>query len=290
MGCRRYFVANRLEVLVDEDDSRSSSRVRTRKFSACFTTARGNPDTLKSMSSSSRWVNKPMDCSLSTGLPVLTWSESTFSSAWVDSCPFLTICFWFLVGFVGSSTSSNFWTQFFHPIVLKGNLRRRSRWRKYFLICDFSSSHHDSLRDTISWEACRKGWLHYILFDRISILFVEQAVYRPNTPFPGVFSTSACTKQDAVHPGPDLCVPCSLDPQTWRIPSVFPCQNFVQPVSILSSWLSVNWLHIQYETSTRRNCPELTHCPEPPGVNPEFMMECEQTSDVKDVLEELVRN
>ena len=25
MGCRRYFVANRLEVLVDEDDSRSSS-------------------------------------------------------------------------------------------------------------------------------------------------------------------------------------------------------------------------------------------------------------------------
>ena len=28
MGCRRYFVANQLEVLVDEDDSRSSSRVR----------------------------------------------------------------------------------------------------------------------------------------------------------------------------------------------------------------------------------------------------------------------
>ena len=26
MGCRRYFVANRLEVLVDEDDSRSSSQ------------------------------------------------------------------------------------------------------------------------------------------------------------------------------------------------------------------------------------------------------------------------
>ena len=28
MGCRRYFAANRLEVLLDEDDSRSSSRVR----------------------------------------------------------------------------------------------------------------------------------------------------------------------------------------------------------------------------------------------------------------------
>ena len=36
---------------------------RTRKFSACFTTARGNPDTLKSMSISSRGANKPMDCS-----------------------------------------------------------------------------------------------------------------------------------------------------------------------------------------------------------------------------------
>ena len=28
MGCRHYFVADRLEVLVDEGDSRSSSRVR----------------------------------------------------------------------------------------------------------------------------------------------------------------------------------------------------------------------------------------------------------------------
>ena len=39
---------------------------------ACFTTACGNPDSLKSMSMSSRCVNKSMDCSLSTGLPVLT--------------------------------------------------------------------------------------------------------------------------------------------------------------------------------------------------------------------------
>ena len=43
---------------------------RTRKFSACCATACGNPDTLKSMSISSRCVNKPMDCSLSTCLPV----------------------------------------------------------------------------------------------------------------------------------------------------------------------------------------------------------------------------
>ena len=30
MGCRRYFAASRLEVLLDEDDSRSSSRARER--------------------------------------------------------------------------------------------------------------------------------------------------------------------------------------------------------------------------------------------------------------------
>ena len=54
------------------------------------------------------------------------------------------------------TTSSNFWTQLFHPIVFKGNLRRRPRWRIYFLVKDFSSFHHDSLRDTISWECVVK--------------------------------------------------------------------------------------------------------------------------------------
>ena len=43
---------------------------------------------------------------------------------------------------------------------------------------------------------------------------------------------------------PDLCVLCSQDPQTWRIPSVF-CSNYVLPISILNSWWSVNWSHIK---------------------------------------------
>ena len=50
----------------------------TRKISACFTTACGNPDTLESMSISSHCVNKPMYCSLFTGLSVLIWSAPTF--------------------------------------------------------------------------------------------------------------------------------------------------------------------------------------------------------------------
>ena len=69
--------------------------------------------------------------------------------------------------------------------------------------------------------------------------------------------------QDAVLPGqlhPDLYVPCSLDPQTRRIPSFF-YSNFVLPVSILNSWWSVTWLHIRCDKCTRRNRSELTHFP-----------------------------
>ena len=85
MGCRRYSAASRLEVLVDEDDSIFFTSSRTLMFSACFTTACGNPDTLKSMSISSCCVNKSIDCSLPTGHSVLTRSSSTFSSVSVSS-------------------------------------------------------------------------------------------------------------------------------------------------------------------------------------------------------------
>ena len=44
----------------------------------------------------------------------------------------------------------------------------------------------------------RRGCLRSILFDRTSILFVEQAVYRPSAPYLGVFSTFACKMQDVV--------------------------------------------------------------------------------------------
>ena len=109
-----------------------------------------------------RCVNKSMDCSLSTGLPVQTWSASTFSSASLSCSKRLTNtgtqlenkffhwCFrsqvrnvfdflntrtglllwqnrspcsnnWIFglwLGLLGVfTTSCNFWTHFFHPIV-----------------------------------------------------------------------------------------------------------------------------------------------------------------------------
>ena len=85
-------------------------------------------------------VSKPGGCSLSTGLPVLTIGFLVFGRVCWES----------------SLTSSNFWTQFFHPTISNGNLWRKSRWRIYFLVYDFSSFHHNSFRDTVSWECVVK--------------------------------------------------------------------------------------------------------------------------------------
>ena len=44
----------------------------------------------------------------------------------------------------------------------------------------------------------RGGGLRSILFDRTSILSVEQAVYGPNTPYLDALPTFACKMQDVV--------------------------------------------------------------------------------------------
>ena len=73
MGCKHYFVADRFEALVDEGDSRYSSRAHEHEISACFTTVCGNPDTLKSMSISSSWCDQCPPA----GRTVLSRSAST---------------------------------------------------------------------------------------------------------------------------------------------------------------------------------------------------------------------
>ena len=52
---------------------------------------------------------------------------------------------------------SNFWTQFFHPVVFQGDLWWRPRLHIYFLVYDFSSFHPNNYRDTISWECFMKN-------------------------------------------------------------------------------------------------------------------------------------
>ena len=162
MGCRHYFVVDRLEDLVGEGGSRSSSRSsRAREFSACFTTECGNPDILKSMSSSSNGVDEPVGCPITTGLPVLTRSVSTSLSVTLShngplrSKNSITVWLGWLVDFC---LSSNFRTQFLHPIMSQGNLRRRSRWFNYFFVFDSSSFHPNGFRDTNRLAVYRNEW------------------------------------------------------------------------------------------------------------------------------------
>ena len=83
----------------------------------------------------------------------------------------------------------------------------------YFLVYDFSSFHHHSLRDTISWESvvkddCVRSCLIELKTFLLSKFYVDQ-IHRVLMFLP-LFSDG--TMQDAVLPGQfylDLCVLCS---------------------------------------------------------------------------------
>ena len=179
--------------------------------------------------------------------------------------PFLIIGFLVLVGFVGYLCC---FQRLLNPIQESNYLSKKSSVvvEVTHLLSGiwFVQIPFQLLSRYFQLAVYRKGWLRYILFDRTSFLSVEPVVYRPNTPCFDVSSTfSDGTMQDAVLPNQfcsDLCVPCSLDPQTWRIPSVF-CSNFDLLVSMLNLWWSVTWWHIQCDKCTRRDRSELKHCP-----------------------------
>ena len=218
------------------------------------------------MSISSSRVNKPMDCPL-TGLTVLNWSASTFSSAslsfstrstdtgtqlWLNDGAFtdLTVLEFVLSQpnkttfpiswvsepdgcslFTGLSVLGNWvfdlgwvcWESSPLPATsepnsfirssLKGNLWRRSRWRIYFLVFDFSSFHHNSFRDTTSWECnVKDDCVRSCLTELKSFLLSKFHVDPIHCVFEVSSTFSDCTKQDAVLPGQcysDLCVLCS---------------------------------------------------------------------------------
>ena len=204
MGCRCCFVFNQLEELVDAGDSRSSSRVQEHEsfwlFHNCMWQSR-HPDVdvyVLALCEQTRslFMNKSpcsnMICVCvfvcvfvliwtfnrhwhTTGKQITLFFHRCCSShvrnifdflntrtgllLWQNGSPCSNNWMWGLwLGLLGVfSTSSNFWTQLFHPIVFKGNLWRRQKWRMYFLVYDFSRFHHDSLRDTISWKRVVKN-------------------------------------------------------------------------------------------------------------------------------------
>ena len=113
--------------------------------------------------------------------------------------PSLIIGFWVLVGFVGylcclqrhrnPNHTSNYLCRKFSVVVEVTHLPS-GIW--FLQISSQLLSRYNRL------GVYRRGWLRSILFDRTSILSVEQAVHRPNTPYPGAFSTLVCTMQDVV--------------------------------------------------------------------------------------------
>ena len=162
--------------------------------------------------------------STKTGLPVPVWSSSTCSGVntqrFVDSLhirvsPYLIIRFWVLVRFVGCPCC---FQQYQNP-----NRTSKYLCKKFSVVVEvthipsgiwFLQISSQLLSRYNKLGVYRRGWLRSILFDRTSILSVEQAVYRPSTPYLGAFSTFACTMQDVVWSSQaitDLCDPCPWD-------------------------------------------------------------------------------
>ena len=231
MGSRHYFVGRSCRWGWFSIFFPSS---RTREFSACFTTECGNPDTLKSMSTSLNIEDEPACCEHTTGLSVLSWFASTSQLAFLQSrekrlsiswllerdvfceqTTTLTVLSWFGFGFgwVGWEPSACRATS--EPNSFIQSCSRKSLeevevtqilFRKWFL--QFPS---EQLSGYNKLGVFRKEWWRSIASDRTSILSFEQDWYRPNTQCFDVSSMLyACTVQVAVLPSrcpQDCCVP-----------------------------------------------------------------------------------
>ena len=137
----------------------------------------------------------------------------------------------------------NFWTveQLLHLVLEQ-------------LLNPIVSSNHVSKKSLESDEVCRRGWLRSILFDRTSILSVEQAVCDEihsilmSLPcFPHVLCKTRCFQLDRVK----MLVFFVQRIHKQKEYSVC-CSTFVVLVSILDSWWSVNWLLFLHDKCTWR--------------------------------------
>ena len=174
--------------------------------------------------------------------------------------PYLIIGFWLdSLGILAASC--NIRIQITHPIIFVGNFRWWSKWHKRFLVNDFFRFHHNVFRGTVSWEFIVEDVCVSILFDRTSILSVEQAVCRPNIPCPGTLSTFAWKMQDVAWS--DQALSRLDDSYAWssRLVKEYRlkfCPPNINPELVMECKLIA---HPGRDKCTRRNCSELVHCP-----------------------------
>ena len=140
---------------------------------------------------------------------------------------------------------------------------RRSRWRIYFLVLDFTSFNHDSFRDTISWECvvkddCVRSGLIELKSFLLSKFYVDP-IHRVLMSLPLFLLVPCKTRCFQVNFVRISVFFVHRIHRRKKYRLSFP-QIWSTPVSILNLWWSVNCWHIRCDTCTRRNCSELKHC------------------------------
>ena len=146
------------------------------------------------------WIDFDPSTCLSVLVECLMSSWPNGISFWISwVSPFLIIGFLVWVGFAGCLFC---FERLLNPILSSNYLWRESlvvvaatHLLSYIWFLQIPSQHFSRCNKL---GVYRKGWLRSNLFDRTSILYDEQAVHRPNTPYLGAFSTSACAMQDVV--------------------------------------------------------------------------------------------
>ena len=179
--------------------------------------------------------------------------------SWVDSSTHgssrsWSLGFWFWLESLGVfAASSYFWIHFFHPIIFEGNIRWWSKWKKILFLKWFLQIPSQQLSRCNKLGVYRKGWSHYILFDRISILFVEQVVI--STHYGSwCFIHFFCLCHGRRGASKSISYG-----SLWSLSMGFTAVKNTVCLSLLEYWWSVYWLHIQYEKCFRRKCSESIH-------------------------------
>ena len=127
-------------------------------------------------------------------------NKTPFWISWVSEQHFsqgltlLTIGF-LIFGWIYKSLHflQHFWAQFFHPVIFTRNLRRKSRWRIYFLVNDCSSFQPNNFREKISWECFVKDDCVRSYLIELKSFLLSNFLCRLHTQCFDAFSTfSAC--------------------------------------------------------------------------------------------------
>ena len=151
MGCKRKILVSQLNVAIQIFWSRCPSRWTLKMNRLIVSTQRVSPF-YRDLHLHFNW------CFCCHERNVYQFPDYTDGTCFFTQLSHRSIMIWIRLGWLEAfCLSSNFWTQFIHQIMFHGIFWRRSRWRIYFFVYDFSSFHPNNFRNTISWECFVKN-------------------------------------------------------------------------------------------------------------------------------------